>query len=74
MEGAAMFDVVEEEGMAAAVKVRGSGEFEGQWTIFSGPNARARPEAYARWMNAGGSRQRRRTDPGYQSPSARDLP
>ena len=34
--------------------------------VFSGPEARGRAEAYARWLNAGGAHQRRRTDPGFK--------
>ena len=65
-------DVVHAHALAAdggapgAFMVRGSGGFAGQCAAFTGPDARARAEAYARWMNAGGAFQRRRTDPGFK--------
>ena len=67
-----MFEVVKDESTPHAVRVRGSGGFEGQWAIFSGPGAPGRAEAYARWMNAGGAHQRRRSDPGFKASGAAD--
>ena len=62
-----MFEVVDGVvGDEGAFVVRGAGGFAGQSATFHGPDARARAEAYARWMNAGGAFQRRRTDPGYK--------
>ena len=61
-----MFEVVDDGGAPGAVAVRGTGGFDGQSAIFSGPEARSRAEAYARWLNAGGAHQRRRTDPGFK--------
>ena len=58
-----MFEVVDDGG---AFVVRGTGGFAGQSATFHGPEARVRAEAYARWMNAGGAFQRRRTDPGFK--------
>ena len=62
-----MFEVVEGlVGDEGAFVVRGTGGFAGQCATFTGPDARVRAEAYARWMNAGGAFQRRRTDPGFK--------
>ena len=62
-----MFEVVDRHGGdEGAFVVRGSGGFAEQSATFTGPDARARAEAYARWMNAGGAYQRRRTDPGFK--------
>ncbi len=57
-----MFEVVELDG---AYAVRGRGGFAGQDAVFTGPTARERAEAYARWLNSGAALQRRRTDPGF---------
>jgi hypothetical protein len=46
--------------------VRGTGASSGQCATFTGPDARVRAEAYARWLNAGRAFQRRRTDPGFK--------
>ena len=62
-----MFEVVDDGGAPGAVVVRGTGGFAGQTAAFSGPEARVRAEAYARWLNAGGAYQRRRTDPGFKT-------
>jgi len=62
-----MFEVVGGRGGGEDVfLVRGTGGFAGQSATFTGPEARARAEAYARWLNAGGAFQRRRTDPGFK--------
>lgn len=60
-----MFEVVDDAGAPGAFVVRGVGGFAGQTATFIGPDARIRAEAYARWLNAGGAFQRRRTDPGF---------
>ncbi len=60
-----MFEVVELEGTEGAYAVRGRGGFAGQDAVFTGPKARERAEAYARWLNSGAAYQRRRTDPGF---------
>ena len=65
-ETATMFEVADDERAPGAVVVRGTGGFAGQSATFTGPDARMRAEAYARWMNAGGAFQRRRTDPGFK--------
>ena len=67
MDEGAVFAVVDDGNGKAPVVVRGSGSFAGQTASFSGPDARLRAEAYARWMNAGGAHQRRRTDPGFKA-------
>ena len=62
-----MFEVVDRHGGAeGAFLVRGTGGFAGQSAAFTGPEARSRAEAYARWLNAGAAFQRRRTDPGFK--------
>ncbi|CAA9236447.1 MAG: hypothetical protein AVDCRST_MAG08-1382 [uncultured Acetobacteraceae bacterium] len=61
-----MFEVVDDGGASGAFVVRGTGGFAGQSATFTGPEARSRAEAYARWLNAGGAFQRRRTDPGFR--------
>ena len=61
-----MFVVVDHADVEGAYVVRGTGHFAGQVAIFSGPEARDRAEAYARWLNAGAALQRRRTDPGFK--------
>lgn len=61
-----MFEVVDDEGGRGASVVRGVGSFAGQSATFTGPEARSRAEAYARWLSAGGAFQRRRTDPGFK--------
>ena len=60
-----MFEVVELDGTEGAYMVRGAGEFAGQVAVFTGPKARERAEAYARWLNAGAALQRPRTEPGF---------
>ena len=59
------YGLVNSQGGATFV-VRGTGGFAGQSATFTGPEARSRAEAYARWLNAGGAFQRRRTDPGFR--------
>ncbi|GAA0571020.1 hypothetical protein GCM10009416_07020 [Craurococcus roseus] len=61
-----MFEVVDDGCAPDVLVVRGTGGFAGQSATFAGPDARSRAEAYARWMNAGGAFQRRRTDPGFK--------
>ena len=62
-----MFEVVDRHGgEEGGFVVRGTGGFAGQSATFTGSGAQARAEAYARWMNAGGAFQRRRTDPGFK--------
>ena len=58
-----MFVVVGHGDIVGAYAVRGTGCFAGHTAIFLGPEARDRAEAYARWLNAGAVRQRRRADP-----------
>ncbi len=60
-----MFEVVEHHEIGGAYVVRGLGGFAGQVATFTGPKARERAEAYARWLNSGAALQRRRTDPGF---------
>ncbi len=60
-----MFEVVDHGDIEGAYVVRGTGEFAGQVATFTGPKARERAEAYARWLNSGAAYQRRRTDPGF---------
>ena len=67
-----MFEVVDDEAAPGATVVRGVGSFAGQSAVFSGPEARSRAEAYARWLNAGAAYQRRRTDPGFKPGGASD--
>jgi hypothetical protein len=67
-----MFEVVDDGSAPGAVVVRGTGGFAGQSAVFSGPEARSRAEAYARWLNAGAAYQRRRTDPGFKPLRAPD--
>ena len=62
-----MFETVDHGHILGAYVVRGLDGFAGQIAIFLGPEARARAEAYMRWLNAGAAHQRRRTDPGYKS-------
>ena len=61
-----MFKVEDHDDIVGAYAVRGTGRFAGQTGIFFGPEARERAEAYARWLNDGAARQRRRTDPGFR--------
>ncbi len=61
-----MFEVVDHGHIWGAYVVRGLDGFTEQVAIFLGPEARARAEAYVRWLNAGAAFQRRRTDPGYK--------
>ena len=61
-----MFVVVEHGEIEGAHVVRGTGSLAGQVAVLSGPEARERAEAYARWLNAGAALQRRRTDPGFK--------
>ena len=64
-----MFEVADHGEGGDTCEVRGTGGFAGQVAVFSGPEARRRAEAYARWLNAGGALQRRRTDPGFKGRS-----
>jgi hypothetical protein len=65
-----VFEVAADGGAPGAFVVCGSGGFAGQCATSTGPDARLRAEAYARWMNAGGAFQRRRTDPGFEGRAA----
>ena len=66
-----MFEVVDHGHIWGAYVVRGLDGFTEQVAIFLGPEARARAEAYVRWLNAGTAHQRRRTDPGYKGRTVR---
>ena len=59
-----MFEAVDHGHIWGAYVVRGLDGFAGQVSIFLGPDAGERAEAYARWLNAGDAHQRRRTDQG----------
>ena len=61
-----VFEAAADGGAPSAFVVRGGGGFAGRCATFTGPEARIRAEAYARWTNAGGAFQRRRTDPGFE--------
>ena len=61
-----MLEVVDDGGTPDVLVVRGTGGFAGQSATSAGSNARARAEACARRMNAGGAFQRHRTDPGFK--------
>lgn len=61
-----MFEAVDHGDIRGAFVVRGTGRFAGQATIFVGPEARDRAEAYAAWLNGGAALQRRRSDPGFK--------
>ena len=61
-----MVEAVDHGDIRGAFVVRGTGRSAGQATIFVGPQARERAEAYAAWLNGGAALQRRRGDPGSE--------
>ena len=59
-----MFEVADHGQGGEACEVRGTGGFAGQVAVFSGPEARERACAYARWLNDEAARRRPETGAG----------